>query len=99
MSNRSRRLRKKLKIGEFAVSGMSVDCSFSPLSERELNTLEEQLCAFLISKELCHELVFHRQFVRGSVYKVLQDGPMTKDERESVKQWLESRAIVNSGSN
>ncbi|MFD2176553.1 YggL family protein [Veronia pacifica] len=93
-SQRSRRLRKKLYLDEFAVFGFSVNLHLNTDSDDALDSFIDELVMFADSRHLMIggggmkeiELVF------GSS---LRYGSATEQDREAVKLWLEARDEVS----
>ncbi|MBV7316796.1 50S ribosome-binding protein YggL [Shewanella sp. NIFS-20-20] len=53
IDNKSKRLRKKLYLGEFAVFGFQLQCQLSCQTEAEYDQFTDELFAFLEAHELC----------------------------------------------
>ncbi|RXJ65419.1 hypothetical protein CS022_24785 [Veronia nyctiphanis] len=91
---RSRRLRKKLYVDEFAVFGFSINLHLNTDSDDTLDTFINDLMQFADSRHLLIgggglndiELVF------GSA---LRYGSVTEQDRDAVKGWIEARDEVS----
>lgn len=93
--NRSRRLRKKLRIGEFQELGFSVSMEFpQALNPDEQETfLDALLDELIVPRDLAYggsvEGGFVSRFGRGST---------TQEDRDAVSAWLRARVDVTSAS-
>ncbi|MBV7298982.1 50S ribosome-binding protein YggL [Enterovibrio paralichthyis] len=93
-SQRSKRLRKKLYLDEFAVFGFLISLKLNTDSDDELDTFIESLADFAESR---HLLVggggmSNIELVIGSA---LRYGSATEQDRESIKEWIEERNEVD----
>ncbi|KAB7654255.1 YggL family protein [Plesiomonas shigelloides] len=89
--NRSRRLRKKLHVGEFAVFGFEFSCELNAFDEEKVDTLVDDFISFIEPRKLMmgggvSEFTFEA-FVCG-------DGsPCSELDRIAVGEWLENHSL------
>ncbi len=91
---RSRRLRKKLYVGEFTVFGFEASMSFDDIDETVLDSFLDELLAFVSSRNLsisCGGGVdeFDAFICSGERY-----GSATEDDREALSNWLNEKAFI-----
>ncbi|CZF84247.1 hypothetical protein GCE9029_04294 [Grimontia celer] len=92
-SQRSKRLRKKLYLDEFAVFGFVIGLKLNTESDEELDAFIESLADFAESR---HLLVggggmSDIELVIGSA---LRYGSATEQDRKSIQEWIEERNEV-----
>jgi len=89
---RSKRLRKKLYLGEFAELGFAVTFKFSNhLQDDEINQF---LDLFITSAIECNGLMFGGGIgntIDGFI-SLAKKGSVTEEQRQKVKSWLESNS-------
>ncbi len=94
-SNMKRRLRKKLYLGEFAVLGFEFSCTLKFDTEDAYDSWLDQLIEFIERRDLCMggggDIKSFSAFICSAHrYKSAVD-----DDREAVKNWLESSGVVS----
>lgn len=91
--HRSRRLRKKLRVGEFQELGFSFEATLrNPLTSQEEMTLLDALLSELIEPRA---LAFGGR-ANGGFVTCYRRGPATVDDQTAVRAWLEQRPEVAS---
>lgn len=85
---RSKRLRKKLYIDEFAVLGFELSCKLKVKNEMESDLFLDQLIDFVVERNLC--------LAGGEPFFIFSNnryGSATEADRCAIKTWLAS--LVN----
>ncbi|WP_028023414.1 50S ribosome-binding protein YggL [Enterovibrio calviensis] len=92
-SQRSKRLRKKLYLDEFAVFGFVISLKLNTENDEELDAFIESLADFAESRHLlvAGGGMSDIELVVGSA---LRYGSATAQDRESIKVWIDDRSEV-----
>jgi uncharacterized protein YggL (DUF469 family) len=90
--NRSRRLRKKLRVGEFQEFGFNVKISLAAALSREG---EEAFIDDLLSAVIEPKSLGYAGWVRGGFIVPIGRGSVTEQEREDIRKWLEARPEID----
>lgn len=90
---RSRRLRKKLRVGEFQELGFEIEVKLtgSRAPEEQVSFIEAFLSEVIEPRSLCFS-----GWLKGGFVAHRARGSATEDDRDSVRQWLLSRPEVES---
>lgn len=88
---RSRRLRKKLRVGEFQEFGFNVKISLAATLSREG---EEVFIDDLLTAVIEPKSLGYAGWVRGGFIVPIEPGSVTEQDREDIRKWLEARAEV-----
>lgn len=90
-TNRSRRLRKKLFLDEFAVHGFEVSCRIDFPSAAAADAFMDDFIGLIESRALCFGgAVSHRGGLDGFVTSAHRYGSATEADRRRVGQWLDA---------
>lgn len=94
-SRKSRRLRKKLYLDEFAVMGVELNCSLTCKDESELATIMDDFFVYVDTLDLYvgggGDLTSFEGFI--SSYK--RYGSVTESDISSISDWLKGQSIVS----
>lgn len=89
---RSRRLRKKLRVGEFQEFGFNVKISLAAAMSRES---EEAFIDDLLVAVIEPKVFGYAGWVRGGFIVPVDGGSATEQDREDIRKWLEARPEVD----
>ena len=93
-SKRSRRLRKKLYIDEFAVYGFEVTITFADFDENTFDTLLNEMFDFVESRNLIIEGGGGVDEFEAFISSNERYGSTTEDDRNAVSAWLEGKSVI-----
>lgn len=93
--NRSRRLRKKLYLDEFAMMGFEFSCKIDLKQEAEFDTLFDALAELIYSRNLLvdgggNEDGFEGYIISGERYESATD-----EDRKAIEEWLKAQPGVS----
>ena len=94
-SSKSRRLQKKLYLGEFAILGFELSCDFDFKSEDDFNQLVDELIEFAESRELSMSGGGDLKSLDAFLCSHQRYGSATAEDQAAVKAWLESKAGIS----
>lgn len=95
MSNsKSRRLRKKLYLDEFAVLGFELTCNLN-VTEDGLNSLLDQFLELIDERELCMGGAGDTNSFSAFICSVHRYGSATNQDRKEIEIWLKSKENVS----
>jgi hypothetical protein len=94
-SNRSRRLRKKLYLEEFAILGFEVSCDLNLDNEEGFDVLLNEFLGFLDSRELCMGGGGNTNSFGAFICSDHRYGSASNDDKEAVVAWLGSNKAVS----
>ena len=89
-SNMKRRLRKKLYLGEFAVLGFEFSCTLNLDTEDAYDSWLDQLIEFIERRDLCMGGRGNTNSFSGFICSAHRYNSAIDEDREAVKNWLES---------
>ncbi len=88
---KSRRLRKKLYLDEFAVLGFELSCDLSVKSEDDFDSLLDQFLDFIVDRKLCMSGGGNTKSFGAFICSEHRYGSATNEDIEAIKNWLQSR--------
>ncbi len=94
-SNMKRRLRKKLYLGEFAVLGFEFSCTLNLDTEDAFDSWLDQLIEFIESRDLCMGGSGDTKSFSGFICSAHRYKSAVDEDREAVKNWLESSGVAS----
>lgn len=95
-STKSRRLRKKLYLDEFAMLGFKFSCTLDVKTADEFDSLLNQLVDYIESQELSIEGGGDATLFDALIYSNTRYTSATNEDIASIKTWLEkNEAITN----
>jgi uncharacterized protein YggL (DUF469 family) len=93
-SKMNRRLRKKLYLGEFAITGFEFSCSIDEMDETKVNDFFSELLTFLESNNMLFSGGGTKDNFGGYITSQLRYGSLTAADSETLKTWLSGKAGV-----
>ncbi len=93
-SKMNRRLRKKLYLGEFAITGFEFSCSIDDMDETKVNDFFSELLAFLESNNMLFSGGGTKDNFGGYITSQQRYGSLTAADSEALKTWLSGNAGV-----
>jgi len=93
---RSRRLRKKLYIDEFAVYGFEATITFADFDENAFDTLLDEMFDFVESRNLMIEGGGGVDEFDVFISSNERYGSATEEDRSAVSNWLDGQSIIQS---
>ncbi len=93
-SKMNRRLRKKLYLGEFAITGFEFSCSIDGVDENKVNDFFSELLSFLQSNNMLFSGGGTKDNFGGYITSQLRYGSLTGADSETLKTWLSGYAGV-----
>lgn len=94
VDNKSRRIRKKLYLGEFAVYGMQLRCQLSCETDQEYDQFTDELMAWLEARELCCICGASNGICDAVIMPESRYGKPSEADREALTQWLSEQSQV-----
>lgn len=92
---RSRRLRKKLHLDEFAVKGFDVSCQVALTTGPELDAFFDELATFIDSQDLLIWAEGDAGQLSAYVTSTDRYGSATEENRTAVEAWLKSQKALS----
>ncbi|WP_426417131.1 YggL family protein [Aestuariirhabdus sp. LZHN29] len=93
--NRSRRLRKKLYLGEFAVMGFEFTCRIDLKGESEFDALFDELADLMGERNLLVIGGGSEESFEGYVVSSERYQSATDEDRKAVEQWLANQSCIS----
>jgi len=93
-TNKSRRLRKKLYLDEFAVSGFEFTCNLS-VTEEGFDTLLDQFLELIDERELCMGGGGGTKSFSAFICSDHRYGSATNQDRAEIELWLKSKENIS----
>ncbi|MBU2869316.1 50S ribosome-binding protein YggL [Colwellia sp. E2M01] len=93
-SVKSRRLRKKLYLDEFAVKGVEVDCTLTCKDEPELAVIMDDFLLYVDSLNLFVSGGGDLTTLSGFISSNERYGSVTEAQRASISAWLKEQKLV-----
>lgn len=94
-SEKKRRLRKKLYLGEFAVLGFEFSCTLNLDTEDDYDSWLDQLIEFIERRDLCMGGGGDTKSFRAFICSAHRYKSAIDEDREAVKNWLESSGVAS----
>ncbi|MDO8272151.1 MAG: 50S ribosome-binding protein YggL [Gammaproteobacteria bacterium] len=94
-SEKKRRLRKKLYLGEFAVLGFEFSCALNLETEDDYDSWLDQLIEFIERRDLCMGGGGDTELFSAFICSAHRYKSAIDDDREAVKNWLESSGVAS----
>jgi uncharacterized protein YggL (DUF469 family) len=94
-SQKSRRLRKKLYLDEFAVMGVELDCNLICKEESDLAIIMDDFFAYIDSLNLCIGGGGDLTSFAGFISSYERYGSVTESDISSISNWLKGQNIVS----
>ena len=91
---RSRRLRKKLYIDEFAVYGFEITITFADFDENTFDTFLDEMFDFIESRNLIIGGGGGIDEFEAFISSNERYGSATEEDRSAVSKWLEGQAVI-----
>jgi uncharacterized protein YggL (DUF469 family) len=96
ITKRSRRLRKKLYIDEFSVSGFEIAITFADFDENSFDAFLDEMVDFIESRSLVVEGGGGVDEFEAFISSNERYGSATEDDRSVISNWLEGQSVVQS---
>jgi len=94
-SQKSRRLRKKLYLDEFAVMGVELDCSLICKDESELETIMNDFVVHIDTLNLFISGGGDLTSFAGFISSNERYGSVTESDVSNIKDWLKDKSVVS----
>lgn len=91
LKNKSKRVQKKLFLGEYAIFGFEVSGQFTQGGESEIDSCFDDFIDFVESRNLCFGGGYTRQEFDGFITAVDFRISTTEDDRQAIEEWLSSQ--------
>ena len=95
LKNKSKRLRKKLFLGEFKVLGFEFSCKIDGNDETGFDAFFDTLIEFIESKELIIGGGGTQDKFEGFITSNVRYQSTTEDERQAVQEWLQAQNNIS----
>ncbi|MCL6416749.1 YggL family protein [Aestuariirhabdus sp. Z084] len=92
---RSKRLRKKLYLGEFAVMGFEFTCRINLKEESEFDDLFDGLADLMAQRDLLVIGGGSEESFEGYVVSSERYQSTTEEDRKAVEQWLSAQSSIS----
>ena len=94
-SQKSRRLRKKLYLDEFATMGVELDCNLTCQNESDLEIIMDDFYAYTGTLNLCIGGGGDLSSFAGFISSKERYGSVTEADISSITHWLKEQSIVS----
>ncbi|PKG80860.1 hypothetical protein CXF85_22410 [Colwellia sp. 75C3] len=94
-SQKSRRLRKKLYLDEFATMGVELDCNLNCKEESELEIIMNDFYAYTGTLNLCIGGGGDLSSFAGFISSQERYGSVTEADISSISTWLKEQSIIS----
>jgi uncharacterized protein YggL (DUF469 family) len=94
-SGKSRRLRKKLYLDEFATMGVELDCNLSCQNESELEIIMDDFVVYTDTLNLCIGGGGDLNSFAGFISSKTRYGSVTESDILNITNWLKEQNIVS----
>ncbi len=95
VKKRSRRLRKKLYVDEFAVEGFEFSCSVSTAKQSDYDKLLDDFVEFLEGNDLIAGAGAGSSSFDGFIMSDFRYQSATDDDRKLVNKWLSEHPLIS----
>ncbi|MGL4473436.1 MAG: 50S ribosome-binding protein YggL [Shewanella sp.] len=95
IDNKSKRLRKKLYLGEFAVFGFQLQCQLSCTTDAQYDAFTDELFVFLEAQQLCTVCGASKGRCDAIVLPEARYGAPEASAIAALKTWLENHSMVS----
>jgi len=89
LKNKTKRVQKKLFLGEFAVYGFEV--SGKVTQESEFDCFFDDFMIFIESKGLCFGGGYTKDFFDGFITHMNRYGSASEEDRQEIESWISSK--------
>lgn len=93
--NRSKRLRKKLFVGEFAVQGFAFSCTIDASDETALDAFFNGLLDLVESRNLQIGGGGNQENFEGYISSGDRYGSATEDDKKALEEWLAAQTNIS----
>lgn len=94
-SNKSRRLRKKLYLDEFAIFGFEFSCKLNLKNEEDFDSFLDQFIDFIESRNLCMGGGGNTESFDAFICSDHRYGSASSEDRDAISGWLESNGSTS----
>jgi uncharacterized protein YggL (DUF469 family) len=95
VSTKSRRLRKKLYLDEFAILGFEFSCNLTIDDEDGFNLFLDQFLEFIVERELCMGGGGDMTSFGAFICSDHRYGSVTTQDHDAITNWLKSNSNVS----
>ena len=89
LRNKTRRVQKKLYLGEFAVYGFEVSGKIA--KESDFDNFFDDFMEFIESRNLCFGGGYTKNFFDGFITSIERYGSANEEDRQEIESWLSSQ--------
>jgi uncharacterized protein len=93
--NKSKRVQKKLYLGDYAVLGFEVSGQFILGDDSELDSFFDNFMAVIESNNLCFGGGYSKQGFDGFITSIERYNSTTEDDHNTIKSWLSSQTNIS----
>jgi len=94
LKNKSKRVQKKLYLGDFAILGFEVSAKLTLGDETEFDSFIDSFIEFTESLNLCLGVGYSTSAFNGFITTIERYQSPTEDERIAVEKWLSSQSNI-----
>ena len=91
LKNKSKRVQKKLFLGEFAVYGFEVSGQFTQGEDSDLDSCFDDFIDLVESRNLCFGGGYTKSYFNGFITHIDRYGSASEKDRQEIESWLLSR--------
>ena len=95
LKNKSKRVQKKLYIGDFAILGFEISGQFTQKEESQLDSSFDDLMEFIESKNLCFGGGYSKKGFDGFITSIERYSSNTEADRQALDAWLSNQDTVS----
>jgi uncharacterized protein len=95
LKNKSKRVQKKLCLGDFAVLGFEVTGQFTQVEESELDSFFDNFMDFIESRDLCFGGGYSKKGFDGFITSIERYRSNTEEDRQVIETWLSNQENVS----
>ena len=95
LKNKSKRVQKKLYLGDFAILGFEVSAKLTQGDETEIDSFIDSFIEFTESLNLCLGVGYSTSEFNGFITTIERYQSPSEDDRVAVEKWLSSQSKIS----
>ena len=95
LKNKSKRVQKKLYLGDYAILGFEISAKFTQEDETDVESFFDSFIEFTESLNLCLGVGYSMSEFNGFITTMERYKSPSKDDRVAVERWLSSQSNIS----
>ena len=95
LKNKSKRVQKKLYLGDYAILGFEISAKFTQEDETEVDSFFDSFIEFTESLNLCLGVGYSTSSFNGFITSIERYKSPSEDDRIAVEKWLSSQSNIS----